>query len=910
MAMTEERWRVLSDLLDQALDLPEADRALWLKTLADRDPEVAAALAEILSAGQTDHFKEFLAGSVLPPVEQLPAATLIGRQVGPYLIDSEVGRGGMGSVWRAHRTDGRYDGVVAIKFVNAMWIGQSGEQRFHLEGSALGRLNHPNIARLLDAGVFEASQPYLILEFVEGEAIDEYCKRNKLGIEARIGLFLSVVQAVAHAHSHLIVHRDLKPGNVFVTKEGIVKLLDFGIAKLLDDEGSAALTRAGGLALTPQYAAPEQLLGQPITTATDVYALGLLLYVLLTGKQPFADSSNSSADLVREVTTVDLPRASTVASLDTVRGRDLKGDLDNILRKATKKVPAERYASADAFAEDLKHHLADERVLARPDSMAYRATKFFKRHPLGTSLASFAVLAIAASLLATAIQSRRATQAAHQAIAERARADDSARRAREERDLALEGVAEAQDLTELTSFLLGEALPEGRPDVTEAVLLRGVGVVRDSRGVPLQRRAEMMELMGGEFEDRRDYNRAHQLFTEATQMADSAGDVAISARASCHVGMIEAYMGHSVEGLAKVDTALARLPQTTATADPRIVCYLAKNEVLGLQGKSGLEEAEAAQRTLADLLVPNRYFEHAILGQLTAAYTRGMRVPEAQRAYAREEQLNEDAGWSHERNAMVHFSNQGMFFWKIGRPLDARASLERSQAINRERGATDIDYPLALLLKARIARQLGDMAEAMAGYARALQHARELHDYPAEAAIAGEEISALRDGGAYARAQRQLPITERWLHTQYPDSHWIFGVLRMESALLAEHNGDAARARSLADEAIILFETKSPVAYQFPIALVDRAGIELRQKDYEAASADVTRALAIYDRTFGKDLRSESIGDALMMRGRIASARGDAAAAREDFSTAARHFEASVGGDNVRTKDARALAGL
>ena len=839
----------------------------------------------------------------------MAAATLIGRQVGPYLIDAEVGRGGMGSVWRAHRADGRYQGVVAVKFVNAMWIGQSGEQRFHLEGSVLGRLNHPNIARLLDAGVFESSQPYLILEFVEGEAIDEYCNRHQLGVEARVRLFLSVLQAVSHAHSNLIVHRDLKPSNVFVTKEGNVKLLDFGIAKLLDgDVASASLTRVGGPALTPQYAAPEQLLGQPITTATHVYALGLLLYLLLTGKQPQSAESKSSVELANEVVTVDAPRASTVAALPSVRGRALEGDLDNILRKATKKSPAERYVSAEAFADDLKRYLTHEPVLARADSVLYRANKFFKRHPVGTTLVSAALIAISVSLLATVIQSRRATLAAQQAIAERARADDSARLAREQRDLALQGVAQAQDLTSLTSYLLGEALPEDRPKETEAILLRGVGVVRDSKGLPLPRRAQMMELMGGAFEDRRDYERASQLFTEAVKMADEAGDVGISSSASCHVGMIEAYMGHSVEGLARIDSALARLTKTAATADPRIVCYLSKNTVLGLQGKSGIAEVEEAQRALADLLVPNRYFEEAIQNILEGAYARAMRVPEAQRAFAREQQLDEESGRMHERNAYVHFSNQGMFLWKIGRPLDAGASLDRALAIERERGANDVG-PLQLLLKARVARQLGDYPASMALYAKALAHARELRDYPAEAAIAGEQISALRDGGDFAGAQHQLPIAERWLHTQYPDSHWIFGVLRMEAALLAEHQGDAAQARKLADESIGLFETNSPVAYQFPIALVDRAGIELRQKDYATAQADVERAQAIYDRTFGKDLRSASIGDALMMRGRILSAQGQAGAARQDFSTAARHFADSIGADNPKTREALALAG-
>jgi len=908
-SMTEERWRTLSDWLDQALEKPEPERSDWLAALKVTDPGLAGELHELLAARDSQGFGDFLAGSAPLPVEEMEAATLVGRAVGPYIIDAEVGRGGMGSVWRAHRADGRYEGVVAIKFVNAMWIGQSGEQRFHVEGSVLGRLNHPNIARLLDAGVIEGSQPYLILEYVQGEAIDAYCNRNDLNIKDRIGLFLSVLQAVAHAHSNLIVHRDLKPSNVFVARDGTVKLLDFGIAKLLDNDlASASLTRANGFALTPQYAAPEQLLGQSITTATDVYALGLLLYLLLTGVDPIAGDSKSSADLVRAVLTIEPPRASAAASLENIRGRSLEGDLDNILHKAIKKNPNERYASADAFADDLRRYLADKPIHARPDSVLYRANKFVKRHRVGTALVSIAVIALTASLLVTLAQTQRATRAAQQAGAERMRADASAKLAREQRDLALEGVAQAQDLTQLTTFLLGEALPEDRPQFTKQVLLRGLAVVRDSKGLSLKRRALMLQIIGGQFEDRRDYEQASKLFTRAFDMGEESGDVGGSAEAACHLGMIDAYTGHASEGLIKINSALDRLPHDASAADPRIICYLSKNVAMGFHGQSGLAEVEMAQKSLSDLLVPSPYLEQAIQSVLAAAYTRAMRVPEAQRAYAREEQLDEEAGRDHERAAMVHFSNKGMFLWKIGRPLDARASLERSQAIDRERGTKDIDGPLALVLKARIALQLGDTAAAVALYTQALKHARELHDYPAEAVAAGERISALRVAGSFADARHLLPATEQWLHTQYPPSHWTFAVLRMEAALLAEHNGDAIQARKVADEAVKLFEDNSTVAYQFPIVLLERAGIEQRQADDAAARADAARALKVYDSTFGPDLKSASIGDALMMMGRLSVARGDKTAANQYFAQAAVHFEASLGSDHAKTRAARELA--
>jgi serine/threonine-protein kinase len=374
-----EQWRPFSEYLGQALDLPEADRAAWLAALAQSSPQLAAAVADALSQRERSGYAEFLAEPLLSGAHIVGAA-LIGRHVGPYVIDAEIGRGGMGSVWRARRVDDRFETTVAVKFLHASWIGLQGEQRFRTEGQMLGRLDHPNIARLIDAGLLDATQPYLVLEYVEGEAIDAYCAAKKLTVEARVELFLGVLAAVAHAHSHLIVHRDIKPSNIFVTHSGAVKLLDFGIAKLLDDTTSAAALTKGGTALTPQFAAPEQLLGRAVTTATDVYSLGLVLYVLLTGRHPILAESDSSAQLIHAVLTEDAPHASSVTSMPTPWRRSLQGDLDNILGKALKKLPAERYASVGAFAEDLRRYLTHEPVKACADTATYRLTKFVRRH--------------------------------------------------------------------------------------------------------------------------------------------------------------------------------------------------------------------------------------------------------------------------------------------------------------------------------------------------------------------------------------------------------------------------------------------------------------------------------------------------------------------------------------------------
>lgn len=266
----KDAWDSISEHLDRVLDLSEAERKRSLAALREHSPDLAAQLDEYFALRERDGYAEFLSDNPLP-VAGPAVATLIGRQIGPYRIEAEAGRGGMGSVWRARRVDGRYEGLVAVKLVHASWLDQGAEQRFQTEGQLVGRLDHAHIARLLDAGVLDGSIPYLVFEYVEGEPIDEYCRGHGLAIEARLRLFLDVLDAVAHAHSHLIVHRDLKPGNIFVTRDGTVKLLDFGIAKLLQAEGAgAALTHAGQSPLTPQFAAPEQLTSETVTTGTDV----------------------------------------------------------------------------------------------------------------------------------------------------------------------------------------------------------------------------------------------------------------------------------------------------------------------------------------------------------------------------------------------------------------------------------------------------------------------------------------------------------------------------------------------------------------------------------------------------------------------------------------------------------------
>jgi len=297
----------------QALGLAEEERASWLASLRERDPALADHLQALLEEHRALARDGFLDH---PPVPLPQEPGLAGRRIGAYTLVSSIGQGGMGSVWLAERSDGRFERRAAVKFVSLAVAGRGGEERFRREGKILGRLAHPHIAELLDAGVSPQGQPYLLLEHVEGEHIDQYCDQRRLEVEARVRLFLDVLAAVTHAHANLIVHRDLKPSNVLVRNDGQVKLLDFGIAKLLEDEatGGAAtlLTQQAGGALTPAYAAPEQVSGGAVTTATDVYALGVLLYVLLTGQHPAGASMRSTADLVKAIVDTEPARMSSV----------------------------------------------------------------------------------------------------------------------------------------------------------------------------------------------------------------------------------------------------------------------------------------------------------------------------------------------------------------------------------------------------------------------------------------------------------------------------------------------------------------------------------------------------------------------------------------------------------------------
>ena len=401
-------WATLNRLLDEALDLAPGAREPWLAGLpADLRP-LAPRLRDLLARATRAGGGELLStlpklgattGSATGPMAdgEAPRARAAGDRIGPYRLVRPLAEGGMGAVWLAERADGLVQRPVALKLPRGAWERAGLAQRMAREREILATLDHPNVARLFDAGVTAEGQPWLALEFVEGRRIDEHAREAGLDTPARARLFLQVAGAVAHAHARLVIHRDLKPGNVLVTADGQARLLDFGIAKLL--EGGLAqeteLTQLGGRALTPAYAAPEQLAGEPLGVAADVYSLGVLLYELLAEARPYRLERESLGALVEAVLRAEPVRPSAAAAAPAAR-RALRGDLDTIILKALKKRPGERYATVNAFADDVERWLQGRPVLAQPDRATYRLRKFVGRNRLAVGAAAAVIAAVLA----------------------------------------------------------------------------------------------------------------------------------------------------------------------------------------------------------------------------------------------------------------------------------------------------------------------------------------------------------------------------------------------------------------------------------------------------------------------------------------------------------------------------------
>lgn len=436
--MNPDQWERVQDAFHEAIALPPAERIGYLERALGNSPELRAEAESLLETYDTE--PSFLEDSpvLMEPTPTTPAApTRTGTTIGPWTIAERIGEGGMGTVWHAERTDD-FDQHAAVKIVKRGMDSEHVVARFRAERRILASLDHPDIARLYDGGLTDDGLPYFVMELIEGGTpIDEYCLDNNLPLRDRLILFTRVCSAVHYAHQNLVVHRDLKPSNILISRAGDVKLLDFGIAKLLDTEDSdqeRLLTRTDMRLLTPEYTSPEQFRGEQVTTAADVYSLGLLLYEMLTGAKGHTLPSRSPTDMARVVCDEDPPRPSTRvrANVDAspcagaIPEPRLRGDLDNIVMKAMRKAPVERYASAKALSDDIGRFLDHEPITARSQTVLYQVGKFVRRHRFGSIAAALIMVLVVGFGAAMAVQSTRIAKQAREIALERDKAQQVA----------------------------------------------------------------------------------------------------------------------------------------------------------------------------------------------------------------------------------------------------------------------------------------------------------------------------------------------------------------------------------------------------------------------------------------------------------------------------------------------------
>ncbi len=661
---------------EELADLDPAARATALAALAAGEPELATAVAALLAADAAAG-EGFLGGGIGAFAPELVSEALAtgdsggpqaGDRVGPYRLRVLLGRGGMGEVWETERADGQFEQTVALKLLKRGMDSDEVLARFRRERQILARLEHPNIARLLDGGIAPDGRPYFVLERVEGREITAWCDEQVCGVEARLRLIIAAADAVAAAHRSLVIHRDLKPSNILVDRSGQVKLLDFGIAKLLSGEDGtpADRTRLEERALTPAYAAPEQIRGEPVTTATDVYALGVVLYELVTGRLPHDRASGSVRVLVDQVEREAPTRPSRIAADagEPRKARALAGDLDTIVLKALAREPARRYASATALADDLRRHLEGRPVRARPDSRLYRAQKFFARHRVAVIGGVLTLLALGAGLSTALWQARRAA-------------------------------ANGQRAERVKEFLIGlfeVADPEhsgGEVPVRELIDQAGKRLEIELANEPLIR-ADLLEAVAR-------IDRSLGLLDPASELAEKAlairtvelpqGDAAVaSARAT--LGSIRLDQGKLDAALAELEQALAQLE---ATEPPESFLLARTRSDFGnaLFQKGRVEEAERAERKVWEVY-------GAALGAdnlQTALHLRNLgvvldeldRQQEAEEALRTSQKVIERLLGADHRSAAEGYVNLAVLLERRGKLAEVEDLLKRGLAIHRDK---------------------------------------------------------------------------------------------------------------------------------------------------------------------------------------------------------------------------------
>lgn len=844
--MDAERWQRLSPLLDALLDLQSGARGEELDRLRATDPALAAELETLLA--DADEGDDFLRD----PLPGIHPASRQGSRLGPYRLERLLGEGGMGQVWLAERADGLYRRQLALKLLRPGYADPNLRLRFSREREILARLQHPNIARLLDAGVGEDDQPYLVLEYVEGVPLTDYCRAHALPVDERLRLFLQVCAAVSHAHANLIVHRDLKPSNMLVAAGGEVQLLDFGIAKLLDRaDGEATHPRTEVRAFTLHYAAPEQVRGEPVSTLTDVYSLGVVLYELLAGDKPYRLRRQSDAEWERAILEVSPPKPSVAVQRLAEAGqmepaqarrlaRRLRGDLDNIALKALDKVPARRYGSVEALSRDVRRHLEGRPVEARPPRIGYRLQKYFQRHRWGMALGSLAVLALVAAL---GLALRHAQEARREA-------------------------ARAQAMQRLVLGLFDHAAGTQRSEGMALRELLSAGARRGEAELKEQprARAELLGVLSRLYIGIGDYREA--LAQSERQRQLLAGDAG----------------------------APAGLRLDAASQHGRVLRLLSRSRECVERMQPLADEAQRLQHELPQQ-VADFYIQYGrcrrMLGEPIAArqwYERTLAL--------RRDVLGDDVGMV---EAMIDLaaleSDAAHTGAAIERFLDAQ---EQSQARLGDRHPllVDIRRSLGVLY---LDRGQADAAEAALRPAVAL--ARELHGplHPATLAVRRQLGLAYLQQGRLAEAEQEL-------RAQHGPTESVLGARHRETGLSLEALGRLALERGDAEAALAAFRHTVSIwrepdgRYVLDYGLADLAMAQAAQGDATAARATLEEARRVRIARLGAS--HPAVGDLDRLTGELLLDANQAEAARPWLERAAQLTRLGYGADDPRTLQA------
>jgi tetratricopeptide (TPR) repeat protein len=816
--LTPNRWRRVTEILDGALELEPAAQTAYVERCCDGDAGLRAAVETLLRAdAASGDFLETPAAEylALAPPEPVGGGLGPGMRIGPYRVVRELAHGGMGEVHLAERADGQFEQQVALKLVRAGADSAELRRRFLAERQILARLHHPHIARLLDGGVTPEGRPWLAMEYVVGTSLTGWCDTSALDRSARLLLFEDVCEAVRYAHQRLVIHRDLKPSNILVTDDGQVKLLDFGIAKLLEERaqnegpGSAPATRTGLLALTPEYASPEQVRDEPVTTATDVYALGAVLYELLSGRRPYRFSRYSPVEIERVVceTDPDPPRLGV--------------ELDSIVLRALQKDPGRRYASADALLDDLRRLRAGLPVHARPDSAAYRARKFVRRHRLGVAAGAAVALALVAGLGAALWQARAAAR--------------EAAKAREVKDFVV-------DLFQVSD----PAESRGREITARELLDRGVHRVDSVLGRQPALREELLGVLGRIHRELGLYPQADTLLTRAAELARQvygSDDPEYAARLADQ-GTVRRAMG---------DLPVAESLLTRALRIRRRGSGAADDDVARTMGELANVLSDAGQHQRAESLY-----------RATLAIDLRRYGPDHLK-------VAEDLS-----NLAVLYGGDGM-----GR-LDAADSAYRAALAIRRRRLYP-DHPLVLTTTGDLAAGLGDAghyAEAESLMRQVLAGYRRVHpDGHPDVAWALHLLADLtREMGRYAESEslhvQALEMRRRTLGSDHPNTIATLNNL----AILRYRMDDLAGAEQSFREALGIWRAKLGASHTYTIRAANNLGAVLSEEGkYQEAEALLRATLAEErgergDSTLDDAMITRNLGIVLHRTGRLAEA--------------------------------------